>query len=419
MARTLSPFVIQERNDVNKSKTFRLTLSTKSGLPNPVCVKWQRKSFKNFPDALSIYRYPRNKAEAMAGALALIEYFKQMLIHCPSSPEISPVLDHSFIKYIKDFWTLEGDYVQEHIAIGKPLSKGYVLQNHRDIGLYIEPFEPFKNLLIGNLKSGIIRNWITWALKKGLSHRRINSLLKVMRVPVRDLASREDIEFNPFLRIKDLEEKAKEKGILTFLEVFQLVHAPIVNPTTRLTMLLGVLCGMRKGEIKGLQWEDIQDSTIKLSHNWQYLDGLKSPKCGSYRIIPIPSYVALLLAELQKTSLAEGFVLKSKNDPQKPVCDYFIQYTALANELEAIGITIDEQKQRNITFHSLRHTFITLARLAGMSDIEIQTLAGHHSLKMTNRYSHPQQVMDYTKTRTRMESIVAPLLIEDADADTV
>jgi integrase len=32
---------------------------------------------------------------------------------------------------------------------------------------------------------------------------------------------------------------------------------------------------------------------------------------------------------------------------------------------------INEQKRRNLTFHGLRHTFITLGRLAGLSDFEI------------------------------------------------
>jgi integrase len=404
MAKIANPFSVEERKNC---KTFRLTLSSKSGLPHSVCTEWQRKSFKNFPDALSAYRYPRSKAEANAGALALIEYLKGRYSYSTSNPEMPSVLNQSFIKYLYDFWTQESDYVQEHSAMNKPLSIRYVLQSHKDITLHIKPFEPFKDLLIGNLKSGIIRNWITWALRKGLSHRRINTLLKVMRVPLRDLADREDIEFNPFLRIKDLEEKSREKGILNADEVYKLVHAPLVNPVTRLAVLLGVLCGMRRGEVRGLQWEDIQGDCIALSHNWQNLEGLKSPKFGSYRTIPIPSYVALVLSEVRKISTDHGFVLKSKNDPHKPVADNFFRYAALANELKAIGISVDEQRQRNITFHSLRHTFITLGRLSGISNMEIQALAGHSSDAIMEHYSHAKQVIDYTAARKRIENMIS------------
>ncbi|GHV84241.1 hypothetical protein AGMMS50212_15810 [Spirochaetia bacterium] len=64
------------------------------------------------------------------------------------------------------------------------------------------------------------------------------------------------------------------------------------------------------------------------------------------------------------------------------------------NMLEEIGISKQEQVQRNITFHSLRHNFVTLGRLAGVSDFEMQTLAGHKSGAMMDHYSHGKQAIN-------------------------
>ncbi|MDR2210329.1 MAG: tyrosine-type recombinase/integrase [Spirochaetaceae bacterium] len=47
-----------------------------------------------------------------------------------------------------------------------------------------------------------------------------------------------------------------------------------------------------------------------------------------------------------------------------------------------------EQLRRNISFHSCRHSFITLGRQAGIPDLEIQALAGHKSGAIMERYSH-------------------------------
>jgi integrase len=67
---------------------------------------------------------------------------------------------------------------------------------------------------------------------------------------------------------------------------------------------------------------------------------------------------------------------------------------------------VNEQKRRNLTFHGLRHTFVTLGRLAGISDLEIQALARHKSGAMTERYSHASQVLDFAAAREKLEKAV-------------
>jgi len=88
---------------------------------------------------------------------------------------------------------------------------------------------------------------------------------------------------------------------------------------------------------------------------------------------------------------------------------------ALRRELEGIGITAgrkaakdtpavpSEQKKRNLTFHSLRHSFITLGRSSGvLTDLEIQAVAGHSSRRMMEHYTHAAKVIDFRGMRERM-----------------
>jgi integrase len=67
---------------------------------------------------------------------------------------------------------------------------------------------------------------------------------------------------------------------------------------------------------------------------------------------------------------------------------------ALIAELEGIGISREEKARRNLTFHGLRHTFVSLGRLAGLNDFAIQGLAGHKCSQSMNKYSHARKVVD-------------------------
>jgi integrase len=69
-------------------------------------------------------------------------------------------------------------------------------------------------------------------------------------------------------------------------------------------------------------------------------------------------------------------VLESYENLEKLMGETFF-CNAIRRELEAIGISAYEQKKRNLTFHRLRHSFITLGRLDGITDLEIQAIAGH------------------------------------------
>jgi integrase len=78
-----------------------------------------------------------------------------------------------------------------------------------------------------------------------------------MRIPVQYAVMREEIPLDPFRNIKNAPESHRRKGILTPAEVSRLIAAPARDPRAGLAVLLGLLCGMRRGEVRGLLWGDI------------------------------------------------------------------------------------------------------------------------------------------------------------------
>jgi integrase len=301
--------------------------------------------------------------------------------------------DLTMLQYVKRFWEPGSPYFREHEKVyGHKLSAYYAKSRLDVIRLHAEPYQPFARIGIGKLTAGLIRDWMLWLAERGVSGTRINRAVQAVRVPLRYAIERDEAKADPFTKIRAAHETKREKGVLTRNEVISLIYSPVTDQNRRLAVLLGALCGMRLGEVRGLHWADLdkKSSVIRIRHNWQDMEGIKEPKCGSAREVPLPA-VVYEAAEACRQKSAGPLVFGRKDG--KPLCNGYFRL-ALISELEAAGIPDAERKARNITFHSLRHTFVSLARLAGISDFQAQALAGHKSSAMMERYSHRSKVVE-------------------------
>ena len=139
----------------------------------------------------------------------------------------------------------------------------------------------------------------------------------------------------------------------------------------------GVLCtalltGMRRGEILGLRWENV-DLERDLIH-------VLKTKSGHPRELPIPSKLREVLIDLGPK--AEGPVFEADNvgedgEPKPyPVINLRRDFTtALLNA-----------KISKCRFHDLRHTFASHFVMATNDLPALQRLLGHASPAMTERY---------------------------------
>jgi hypothetical protein len=143
--------------------------------------------------------------------------------------------DCLFISYLEDFWKPDSPYVKECSLIKKkPLSAYYVHQNAVNVKLHIKPFHRFKKTTLRELNSGIIKDWMTWAVDNELSGRTINSVLSTMRVAVNYAVEREELDRSPFRNVKEAADSPKEKGVLTYAERAKLINAKSIDPYSRL-----------------------------------------------------------------------------------------------------------------------------------------------------------------------------------------
>jgi integrase len=69
-----------------------------------------------------------------------------------------------------------------------------------------------------------------------------------------------------------------------------------------------------------------------------------------------------------------------------------------------IRITEKQRQKRNIVYHSLRHSFVTACRVAGLSDFEVMSMSRHKDVKMLARYSHGKEAIDLPALREKIDN---------------
>lgn len=155
---------------------------------------------------------------------------------------------------------------------------------------------------------------------------------------------------------------------------------------------LALFGGLRRGEIVGLRWQDIDHvrGVIHIRHSMSRLDGLKSPKTkAGVRDVPLsqPIVAALKgLNELHPDPAMDDHVVVSRNG--KPLLPSHITSEYWYMLMRKAKLTTPEGKVR-YRFHDLRHTAVSLLIDQGLSPLHIKNMIGHASVTTTlDVYGH-------------------------------
>lgn len=196
--------------------------------------------------------------------------------------------------------------------------------------------------------------------------------------------------------------------------LLDLIEKEAIQHKTMIKLL--IYSGMRRGELCGLEWSDINfdNKTIWIQRSSMYLSGQgifedTTKNYSSERIIKVSSIVINTLKEYRKWQLEEKLKLG----------DLWIESNRLFTQWNGSPIHpdsvtswfsdfIDKHKLPDICIHSLRHTNATLLIAAGTPLKTVANRLGHAQSSTTNNiYTHSIKSADEAAAET-LEDILSP-----------
>lgn len=310
--------------------------------------------------------------------------------------------------YLLAFWKMDSAYVKGRALRGHTISPRYVEENARTLRLHA--FEYLRGLRFREIGPATLEKIILENARKGTSPRVINRTLQAITVPYAYFCKLNRLA-NPLPSVERLKENPKARGVLSADEI---TRALAVNEDPRViaAIALGAFCGLRAGEIRGLQWDaiDEEESILHVHRNYvSDLEGVKGCKQGSERMVPLPGpalgALRLVRAFASAKVKTEGaaFAIYNERTPSKPIPVATLE-RGFRRVLEEIGINAEERKKRNLVFHGLRHAYVSFCRASGLPDYIVQRLSGHRSSAMLENYSHAdRRIVDFTAARESIE----------------
>ena len=191
---------------------------------------------------------------------------------------------------------------------------------------------------------------------------------------------------NPSIGCKLPPKKNGEMKVLTQNEIVRLLNQAYDEGYYEM-FLLELTTGMRRGEILGLKWRDldIESGELRICRQ-QTTKGISIPKTkNSIRTILLPPDMLEIMQKMKNESNSEWIFPSpvKKGEPRNP--------TAITKRFK---IMLERAHCKHVRFHDLRHTFATMALENGMDVKTLSAMIGHVSSETTlNIYSHVTDTM--------------------------
>lgn len=215
------------------------------------------------------------------------------------------------------------------------------------------------------------------ATRAGLAAKTVNNHLAVLSKLLRCAEEWKVITSAP--RIRRLSAPPAPFTFLTVAETRDLL-ADAAEPDWNDMVRLATRTGLRRGELIGLRWSDIDLERRLLTVRHSVVDGIEgSPKNNRLRHIPLTDEVVARLTERRTRARAADSPVFAGQHGQ-PVTKSQME-CGLDRMCRRVGL-------RPIGWHALRHTFASHLAMAGVPLPSIKELLGHATIEMTMRYAH-------------------------------
>ena len=265
--------------------------------------------------------------------------------------------------------------------------QGYLsyLDNH------IRPYWTESNPYLRDVKPSDIQAFVDYLAAKSLKTESIKKILVPVRGAFDDAVRVDAILYNPCDKVKLPNSKNKFKGqSLTKDEAIKLISAIGQDPY-KVGIMLAVWLGLRRSEIAGLRWQDvdlIQDKVFIRNTRTRFKDEIEAEQTkseSSKRDIAIPLYLHNYLAMVRSTQEQNKELCGKSYKDDVHVCvwaDGTLQSTEYP--YRALKALLRELELPDVRLHDLRHTAASLLVDDGASLEKVKDFLGHDDISVTS-----------------------------------
>lgn len=248
--------------------------------------------------------------------------------------------------------------------------KRHTLENH------LVPF--FGAMRLDEVGGAQVEAFKSQQVKAGLSNKTVNNQLAVLGRLLSLAVEWGELKAAP--KMHALKVAEPPIVFLDFAEAEAFLAA--AEPEWHPMLSIAIWTGLRQGELRGLQWADVDLANARLFVRrslWRGIEGL--PKGGKAREVGLcTGAVEALRAQQLKTALRRRYVF-SPDAGEAAFTEKAIE-KVVHETCRRAGL------EKDLSWHGLRHTFGSQLAMLGARPGAIQRLMGHAKLAMTEKYMH-------------------------------
>lgn len=278
-------------------------------------------------------------------------------------------------------WDQAIGYFQQHMRFEKGLAPNSIAAYLQDVDK-LKQFATMKGLDLKDLHAGEIQTFLVWLQEFSIEPSSQARILSGLKAFFSFLQLEHWHETNPMTLIQTPRQTRKLPDVLHIQEIDRLVNAlDLSTPEgARNKAIIEVLygCGLRVSELTSLKI-----SNLRLDIDYIKVEG----KGSKERLVPIggvaKKHVEIYLHEIRghqevKTGFEDHVFLSRRGTSLSRVMIFLI----IKDLAEKSGL------QKNISPHTLRHSFASHMVDAGADLRAVQDMLGHESITTTEIYTH-------------------------------
>jgi integrase len=318
-----------------------------------------------------------------------------------------------FAQFLAEFWDYDrSEYIRDRLSHGYRFSRRYAHECQKRLKSDITDF--FNDKKLNCVTTDDLKKLSNQLADRGLSTSTINQIMLICVTPLKWAYNQKIIPENPAAGLTRFSITNKERGILTEAEAAAVFSVQWNDKRAFVASLVSATTGARSGECLALRRSDIGTDTLSIQHNWAALDGLKCPKNGHKRIVPLLPEVRAALLDLLRDNphnVDDPFIFYSLLEDRPVDCKVILE--GLKDAIDKVNAErkkaypdaeIIDRKGRAIVFHSWRHYFVK--RMTDTIDGEkVAKVSGHLSEAVFKKYA------DHLETKNIQEVSNAAALV--------